>query len=124
MPWLHLQIRAKLMGCLDKPGPGTMHAVCMSLEHERMHQETLCYMVAQQRKQDYRLQHILRRHPGSGDRASAPPTPIIQLAAVPSTLQPFYLQGCSYPPPSRARRQCGSSRAPVYKGPVWLRPGL
>jgi dimethylhistidine N-methyltransferase len=30
-----------------------MHAVLMSLEHERMHQETLCYMLAQQRKQDW-----------------------------------------------------------------------
>lgn len=30
-----------------------MHAVLMALEHERMHQETLCYMLAQQRKRDW-----------------------------------------------------------------------
>jgi formylglycine-generating enzyme required for sulfatase activity len=29
------------------------HAVLMALEHERMHQETLCYMLAQQRKHDW-----------------------------------------------------------------------
>lgn len=28
--------------------------LAMALEHERMHQETLCYMLAQQRKQDWR----------------------------------------------------------------------
>lgn len=30
-----------------------MHAVMMALEHERMHQETLCYMLAAQRKRDW-----------------------------------------------------------------------
>ena len=32
-----------------------MHALVMTLEHERMHQETLCYMCAQQRKHEWFL---------------------------------------------------------------------
>ena len=31
----------------------SMHALIMCLEHERMHQETLCYMAAQQRKHEF-----------------------------------------------------------------------
>ena len=38
-------------GGVSTSGVG-MHAVCMVLEHERLHQETLCYMLAQQRKAD------------------------------------------------------------------------
>lgn len=34
-------------------GPLDMHALVMALEHEHMHQETLTYMVAQQRRQDW-----------------------------------------------------------------------
>jgi len=37
----------------DQKFPPDMHAVVMCLEHERMHQETLCYMIAQQRKLDW-----------------------------------------------------------------------
>jgi len=35
-----------------------MHLVCMCLEHERMHQETLCYMLAQQQKHTWEAGHL------------------------------------------------------------------
>jgi len=40
-------------GSEEKESKDEMHAVIMALEHERMHQETLCYMLAQQRKHDW-----------------------------------------------------------------------
>lgn len=39
---------------------GTFSAwmVWMVLEHERLHQETLCYMLAQQQKRDWQSAHL------------------------------------------------------------------
>ena len=74
-----------------------MHAVCMVLEHERLHQETLCYMLAQQRKADAAAgtsgQPAILTTSSSG-------SPQLQAAGGPGVGQPdivpFYLQQCSY----------------------------
>ncbi|KAL4447235.1 hypothetical protein ABPG77_007268 [Micractinium sp. CCAP 211/92] len=68
-----------------------MRRLCMVCEHERQHQETLCYMAAQQRKADAAAIAAGRRPvlavPGGGGAAAQ--------AAAGATL-PLYLQQCSY----------------------------
>ncbi len=68
-----------------------MRRLCMVCEHERQHQETLCYMAAQQRKADAAAIAAGRSPvlavPGGGGAAAQ--------AAAGATL-PFYLQQCSY----------------------------
>jgi hypothetical protein len=78
-------------------GGVSMHAVCMVLEHERLHQETLCYMLAQQRKADAAAGSsgqptILTPISSSSPQLQAAGGPGISL----SDTVPFYLQQCSY----------------------------
>lgn len=55
------QIRYELLELLSHEcvlsSPHAMHAVMMSLEHEREHQETLCYMMSQQNKHQFGAVH-------------------------------------------------------------------
>lgn len=53
-----LQLRSQMTAYL-RAGKAAMSSVCLSLEHERMHQETLCYMLAQQQKRLWEAAHLL-----------------------------------------------------------------
>ncbi|KAL4443671.1 hypothetical protein ABPG75_011408 [Micractinium tetrahymenae] len=92
-----------------------MRRLCMVVEHERQHQETLCYMAAQQRKADAAAIAAGRAPilavPGSGRCAGQP-------AAAAGGILPFYLQQCSYtsastsaaPPPIPASGKAGPAK--------------
>jgi formylglycine-generating enzyme required for sulfatase activity len=58
-------------------GAAGMHALCMALEHERMHQETLCYMVAQQRRADFEAKangaSVIRQTAAAAQSTASPP---------------------------------------------------
>lgn len=78
-----------------------MHALCMAVEHERQHQETICYMLAQQRKADAAA--AAAGHPAelapSGSTAEAADGAEFQPLALcdsANAVVPFYLQQCSY----------------------------
>lgn len=51
---VYLQVRKEALEHVSDPSCINMHALIMSLEHERMHQETLAYMLAQQRKKSFK----------------------------------------------------------------------
>ena len=52
-----MQQRKAILEALEK-GDCSAWAVHLALEHERLHQETLCYMLAQQQKQDWQAAHL------------------------------------------------------------------
>lgn len=79
----------------------SMHALCMAVDHERQHQETLCYMLAQQRKADAAAAAAGRPAvlASLGSVAAATSGSQVQPLALESsagTVLPFYLQQCSY----------------------------
>lgn len=97
-----------------------MHALCMSLEHERMHQETLCYMLAQQRKLDFMAATKQQGQAAGSDSSmegtsvGQPAAQVISVASEPAVaagtgVQPFYLQQCSYLSTSAAGRPVGGN---------------
>ena len=71
-----------------------MHAVLMVLEHERMHQETLCYMMAQQRKHDW-VSNKTTNGTKTGEQAT--PETEIKIKREGSSPEPFYFNNhCNY----------------------------
>lgn len=55
-----VQLREKMLAALHRrEGAPSMHLVCMCLEHERLHHETLCYMLAQEHKQAWEAAHLV-----------------------------------------------------------------
>ena len=78
----------------------SMHALCMAVDHERQHQETLCYMLAQQRKADAAAAAAGRPAvlASQGSRAvvtSGNEVQPLPLESSAGTVLPFYLQQCS-----------------------------
>ena len=53
-----MQVRLQLTTALAA-GQCTMQSIYLALEHDRMHQETLCYMLAQQQKRAWQQAHLL-----------------------------------------------------------------
>lgn len=82
-----------------------MHALVMVLEHERMHQETLCYMAAQQRKKEWSEKtttsesesSLQKRTNGEAsiDSENLPSTTSSSLSPTPWP-SPFYFNRCGY----------------------------
>lgn len=96
-------VRAELLTAAATAGDeaAAMQALCLALEHERMHLETLCYMIAQQRKKDFVAAAkgepviqdegaLVQRQSGDGSTNAAP----------------FYLHRCSY---LAAALKCGKN---------------
>ena len=54
---IHLQAREDVQKHVCQPTQD-MWLINMCLEHEKMHQETLCYMLAQQQKQFWESSHL------------------------------------------------------------------
>lgn len=82
-----------------RAGGVSLRALCMAVEHERQHQETLCYMLAQQRKADAAAAAagrppVLGAAVDGGEGLPAAPA---------DAVQPFYLQQCSYASASLAQ---------------------
>lgn len=103
-------------GCHSSEGtpaaPVSMHALCMVVDHERQHQETLCYMLAQQRKADAAAAAAGRpavlAPPGS---KGATPGGACQQPA--DAVLPFYLQQCSYASASTSMAAAVVAAAPA-----------
>lgn len=84
-----------------------MHALVMALEHERMHQETLCYMAAQQRKKEW-IENTPTTESSSaqeiatnGSETSIDSTNLVSTSsssssALSTTSSPFYFNRCGY----------------------------
>ena len=53
-----VQVRQQLAAALAA-GRCSMQGIYLALEHDRMHQETLCYMLAQQQKRAWQQAHLL-----------------------------------------------------------------
>ena len=104
-PWLARQGLQRVSGALESPLPlPACPPQVMVLEHAHQHQETLCYLLAQQRRLDVCA---------AEERA---PVVVCQPAAVtqgtsPAASQTFYLAQCSYASASLEQPGAGGSAA-------------
>jgi hypothetical protein len=95
---LCLQTRSKILVCVEEGRELPMHELCMGLEHERMHQETLCYMLAQQRRLDYQARQRGSRLPAvlHDGCIQAVAAEVCSMQPMQAHVPPFYLQQASY----------------------------